>query len=161
MEIPQPLPQHHWLQKLVGLWTVESECHLGPDQPPLTTTGTETVRSMGGLWIIGEGEGAMPGGEMSQSIITLGYDPQSERFVGTFIASVMTHLWPYRGTLDAGERVLTLDSEGPSFSGDGTMSRYQDIIEFLSDDHRTLSSQILNEQGEWIPFMKAHYHRQR
>jgi hypothetical protein len=54
----------------------------------------------------------------------------------------MTHLWPYNGTLDAAGKVLTLDSEGPSFSGDGTMAKYQDIIEFIGDDHRTLSSQI-------------------
>ena len=71
----------------------------------------------------------------------------------------MTHLWPYKGTLDADENVLTLDSEGPSFAGDGTMAKYQDIIEFLNDDLRTLSSQYLGPDGKWVPFMKAHYHR--
>ena len=49
--------------------------------------------------------------------------------------------------------------EGPNFSGYGTMVQYQDIIEFVSDDHRTLSSQMLGADGQWVPFMKAHYRR--
>ena len=159
MQIPEPQKEHRWLQRLVGEWTMQAEMSMGPDQPPMTSSGRETVRSLGGLWTIGEGTGETPGGGTHESIMTLGYDPQTKRFVGTFIASVMTHLWPYNGTLDAAGKVLTLDSEGPSFAGDGTLAKYQDIIEFLSDDHRTLSSQFLGPDGQWVPFMKAHYRR--
>lgn len=159
MQAPEPRKEHQWLQRLVGEWTFEADCQMGPDQPPVKTTGNETVRSLGGLWTIGDGEGEMPGGGAFQSVMTLGFDPQTGRFVGTFIVGVMTHLWPYNGTVDAEGRVLTLDSEGPSCTGDGTMSKYQDIIEFLSDDHRTLSSQFLGPDGQWVPFMKAHYRR--
>jgi hypothetical protein len=157
MDAPTPQKEHHWLQRLVGEWTVEGECSLGPDQPPMKTTGKETVRSFGGLWTIGEGKGE-PG---CDSIMTLGFDPQTKRFVGTFIAAEMTHLWPYNGTLDATGNVLTLDSEGPSIAGDGTMAKWQDSIEFLGEDHRTLSSQYLGPDGKWVPFMKAHYRRKR
>jgi hypothetical protein len=159
METPEPQKEHHWLHKLVGKWTFEGECNMGPDQPPMKSTGTETVRSLGGLWTIGEGSGEMPGGGECTSIMTLGYDPQTKRFVGTFVASVMTRLWIYNGSLDASGKVLTLDTEGPSFADDTKLAKYQDIIEFLSDDHRTLSSQVLGDDGQWHPFMKAHYRR--
>jgi hypothetical protein len=159
MQLPTPQQEHQWLQRLVGEWTVEGECSMGPDQPPAKMTGRETVRSLGGLWTIGEGKGDAPDGSCD-SIMTLGFDPQKKRFVGTFIAAAMTHLWPYVGSLDAAGNVLTLDSEGPSFTGDG-MAKYQDIIEFLSDDHRTLSSQFLGPDGKWVPFMRAHYRRNR
>lgn len=159
MHAPEPQNEHQWLHRLVGEWTFEAECKMEPDQPPANSTGKETVQSLGGLWTVGEGQGEMPGGGTCQSIMTLGFDPQTKRFVGTFIAGVMTHLWPYNGTLDAEEKVLTLDSEGPGFTDDGTMSKYQDIIEFISDDHRTLSSQFLGPDGQWVPFMKAHYRR--
>lgn len=160
MEIPKPTPEHEWLQRLVGEWTFEGECNMGPDQPAMKSTGRESVRSLGGLWTIGEGVGAMPDGTCEcRSIMTLGYNPAQKKFVGTFVASVMTHLWPYVGTLDPAKKVLTLDSEGPSFAGDGTMSKYQDIIEFVDDNHRTLSSQTLGPDGKWVPFMKAHYRR--
>jgi hypothetical protein len=117
------------------------------------------VRSLGGLWTIGEGSGDTPDGGTNHTIMTLGYDPQTKRFVGTFIASMMTHLWPYNGTLDAAGKVLTLDSEGPSFNGDGKMAKYQDIIEFVNDDHRTLTARVLGPDGQWHSMMKAHYRR--
>jgi len=159
MEIPKPGKEHQWLQQLVGEWTFEIECQMGPDQPPMISTGKEVVRSLGGLWTIGEGQNETPDGGISNSIMTLGFDPVSKRFVGTYIASVMTHLWPYNGTLDAAERVLTLDSEGPGFPGDGTIVKYQDMIEIIDENNRTLSSQTVGPDGQWVPFMKAHYRR--
>lgn len=153
------LAEHQWLHQLIGEWTFESECFMGPDQPPMKSSGSEVVRSLGGLWTIGEGVGGGPEGGTWSSVMTLGYDPRIQRFVGTFIASMMTHLWPYNGTLDAARKVLTLDSEGPSFSGDGSMSKYQDIIEIIDADHRTLKSQVPGPNGEWTQFMSATYTR--
>ena len=157
----EPQKEHAWLQKFVGEWTFEGECVMGPGQPPMKSTGTERVRSLGGLWVMGEGQGEMPGGGPMTSIITLGYDPHQQRFVGTFVASVMPNLWAYDGALDAAGKVLTLDTEGPSSSGDGSMAKYQDIIELRSDDHRVLRSQMLGDDGQWREFMTAHYRRAR
>lgn len=155
----KPQKEHAWLQKLVGDWTAEMECVMGPDQPPMKSTGTESVRSIGGLWTLGEGSGEMPDGGKMTSIMTLGYAPQKQRFVGTFIASMMTHMWKYEGTLDKSEKVLTLDTEGPGMKGDGKMMTYQDVITFVSDDHRTLTSRIQGDDGSWTEFMTAHYRR--
>jgi hypothetical protein len=157
----EPQKEHQWLQKLVGDWSFENECIMGPDQPPSKHTGTETVRSIGGLWTIGEGRGPGPDGSEIDTVMTLGYDPQAKRFVGTFIASMMTYLWTYNGSLDAAGKVLTLDAEGPDFSGGPNMVKYQDIIEFVNDDHRTLRSQLLGPDGKWNHFMTAHYRRRK
>lgn len=154
----QPSAEHEWLQKLVGEWTLESECDMGPDQPGMKSSGKESVRSLGGLWIIGEWT-IETDGAVGTNVMTLGYDPRIKRFVGTFIASIMTHLWPYNGTLDDSGKVLTLDSEGPSFAGDGSMARYQDIIEFVDDDHRVLTSRVKEADGGWRKFMTAHHRR--
>jgi hypothetical protein len=157
----EPQAEHKWLQKLVGQWSVEGECSMGPDQPTMKSTGTEMVRSVGGLWTLGEGRGEMPGGGEMTSFMTLGFDPAQKRFVGTFIASAMTHLWVYNGTLDAAGKVLTLDTEGPDFSGGPGMVKYQDIIEFVSDDHRTLKSRLQGPDGKWQNFMTAQYRRKK
>lgn len=158
----KPQTEHQWLQKLIGEWTYETEASMGPDQPPERATGTESVRSLGGLWILAEGQGQMPGcDDTATTIITLGYDPQRQRYVGTFIGSMMTYLWIYDGELDPAQRMLTLDSEGPSMTEEGKMAKYKDIIQFISEDHRMLSSQVQGNDGNWHSFMTAHYRRKQ
>lgn len=156
----EPQNEHRWLQRLVGDWTFEGECDMGPDQPRMKNSGSERVHSVGGIWTVGDGEGPMPDGNVMTSKMTLGFDPKKQKFVGTFIASMMTHLWIYEGSLDAAGKVLVLDAEGPSFVDDGTIMKYQDSIAFISDDHRTLRSQVLMPDGKWHEFMVANYRRQ-
>jgi hypothetical protein len=155
----EPQKQHQWLNKFIGEWTSEAEYSMEPNGEPSKSTGTEVVRSIGGMWIVAEGVGNMPDGCAGKTMMTLGFDPQLDRFVGTFIGSMMTHLWLYNGSLDASQQVLTLDTAGPNFS-QTAIAKYQDIIEFISDDHRVMKSQILMEDGTWNQFMTAHYRRQ-
>jgi hypothetical protein len=157
----EPQKEHQWLQKLVGEWTCESEAIMEPGKPPEKWKATESVRSLGGLWTLGEGTGETPGGGAATTMMTLGYDPQKKRFVGTFIASMMTHLWIYDGALDEAGNVLTLDAEGPDMAGEGKMAKYQDIIEFKSNDHRVLRSRMLGDDGNWREFMIANYWRRK
>jgi hypothetical protein len=81
--------------------------------------------------------------------------------VGTWIGSMMSHLWVYDGALDAAERVLTLDAQGPDMAGTGKMAQYRDVMEVESDDHRVLTSHALGDDGKWHRFMTAHYRRKR
>jgi hypothetical protein len=155
----EPQREHQWLQKLVGEWTFEGEMTMAPGKPPEKFTGTESVRSLGGLWILAEGQSQMPDGNPATMIMTLGYDPQKKRFVGTFIGSMMTHLWLYDGGLDAAEKVLSLNTEGPDMSAEGKMTPFRDVIEFRSDDHRVLRSHMLGDDGKWHEVMTAHYRR--
>ena len=41
------------------------------------------------------------------------------------------------------------------------MVRYQDVIEFKSDDHSALKSRMLGDDGKWYEFMTAHYRRRQ
>jgi Protein of unknown function (DUF1579) len=109
--------------------------------------------------MVAEGVGDLPDGGIGTTMMMLGFDPQIDRFIGTFVGSMMTHLWLYNGSLDATGKVLVLDTEGPNFA-QTAMAKYQDIIEFVSDDHRVMKSQILMEDGKWNHFMTAHYQRQ-
>lgn len=155
----KPQQEHEWLQQFVGDWTIESECVGAPGQPTDTFTGTETVRTLGGLWIVGDGKGGMPGGGTAYMQLTLGFDPKRGRYIGTWVGSMMTHLWSYEGELDESGRVLTLNAEGPSFSAIGKMAQYQDIYEIKDANHRVLTSRVLGEDGKWTQFMTAHYRR--
>jgi hypothetical protein len=155
----EPRKQHEWLQQWVGEWTYESECVTEPGKPPEKFNGSESVRSLGGLWLLCEACGEMPDGEAATMLMTLGYDSRQQRFVGTWVASMMTHLWIYDGSLDAQEKVLTLNTEGPCCASEGKLVKQRDVIEVISPHQRTLTSYLLDENGEWQTFMTSHYRR--
>lgn len=155
----KPSAEHEWLDQLIGDWTYEAECSMGPDKPSMKTGGKESIRSLGGLWIVGEGEGKQPDGSPALSIITLGYNPDTKRYVGTWIGSMMTHMWIYDGVMDEAKKVLTLNAEGPDFTNPGKTAKYQDILEMKSADHRILRSQTKGDDGKWVQFMEANYKR--
>jgi hypothetical protein len=155
----EPQAEHRWLHKLVGEWTSEAEMSMEPGKPQEKCMGSETVRKLGDLWVLCEGRGDMPGGGTANMLMTLGYDPQKRRFVGTWVGSMMTWLWIYDGSLDAAQKVLTLSSDGPDFKVEGKLAKYRDVIEFKSDNHRVLTSHVLGDDGKWNQFMTAHYRR--
>ncbi len=154
----KPQSEHTWLQQFVGEWDVRSQCRMSPDELPQQSGGRMSCRSLGGLWLIAEGEGESPDGEASQSIMTIGYDPQQQRYIGTFVASMMTHLWPYSGVRDANGNRLMLDSEGPRFDGAGR-AKYRDTIEVIDRDHWKFSGEVLMDDGSWQNIMSSDHRR--
>lgn len=155
----EPQAEHQWLQQLVGEWTYETEATMAPGEPPMKMQGAETARTLGGMWVLSEGNWTMPDGNPATVLFTFGYDPARAKYVGSFIGSMMANMWLYEGSLDASQKVLTLDTEGPSFAGDGTLSKYQDIIEIVDANHRVLKSRVQMPDGSWNEFMMARYQR--
>ena len=161
MQAIEPQKEHLWLKQLLGEWTFDSECFMGPDQPPSKFTGTNSNRALGDVWILCEGQGEMPGGGCGKTIMSLGFDHVKKRFVGTFIGSMMTNLWIYDGELDAAQKVLSLNAVGPSFTDPTKMVDYIDAIEVKGPDHHVLTSQLKGDDGKWTCFMTAHYRRKK
>ncbi len=95
------------------------------------------------------------------AIQTLGYDPKAKKYVGTWVDSVMDHMWKYEGTLDPEGKVLTLEAEGPSFTGDGKTAKYRDVYEFKSKDEIATKSEMLGDDGKWVNFMKGTVKRKK
>ena len=147
--MPEPTAEHRWLERFVGTWTMTGHDGVG--------SWVETIRSIGGLWVIAEGEGEMGGCGRHTTVMTIGFDPAKGRFLGTFLGSMMTHLWIYEGVLD-GDR-LVLDTVGPDMSSSGGLKRFQDIIELMPDGSRRLTSLIETDDGTWKTFMEAAYSR--
>lgn len=151
--------EHEWLRQLVGEWTYETEVEMEPGKPPAKFSGTESVRSIGGIWIMAEGRGEMPDGGTASMFLTLGYDGEKKQFVGSWFGSMMTHLWTYTGALDASGKVLTLETTGPNcIAGAGT-ANFKERIELKSPDLRIFSSSMQEADGTWKPLMKCTLHR--
>lgn len=155
MEFARKLKEHSILDRLLGDWVVSSE---GETKHP---DWIETVRSLHGIWFVAEGNGEMPGGGAATTVMTLGYDPNKGKYVGTWIGSMMGYLWVYEGSVDESGNTLTLETVGPDMEAEGRMCNYRETITFLDDDTRTFSSSVEKPDGSWETFMTMAYRRKR
>jgi len=157
----QPLDEHKILYQLIGEWTIEAHAVMTPGEPARKLKGVENVRSLGGVWVIAESKSEMPDGSEASMIMTLGYDPRKKRYVGTWIGTMMNHLWQYDGEMDAAGNMLTLYAEGPDLTFEGEIAKYKDIIEFESPDLRVLTSFVQDPEGAWQRLMTTYYRRRK
>jgi hypothetical protein len=158
LERAAPSAEHAWLQQLVGDWKVRSHASMGPDKPPIEMESTERARSMGGLWVLGESKWEMEGASFT-SLMTLGYDSAEQHYVGTWVDTMQTHLWVYRGTLDEGRKKLTLEAEGPSWEDPSKLAYYRDTLEIVDANHKRMVSAVRNPDGSFTTYMQAEYVR--
>lgn len=148
-----------FLRSLVGNWTYETEIDANADNPASTDRGTETGRSIDDMWFVMQGSDVSSTGTKNNTMLTLGYNHTRKKMVGTFVSTMMDTIWMYEGDFDPSTNSAILFSEGPSFTGDGSIGQYKDIIEMRTSDHRVFTSQFLTADGSWKEFMTMHYHR--
>ncbi len=153
----KPQTEHEWLEQLVGDWSLEHSCQM-PDGGRSTTTGKMICRSLGGMWLICESSGESPGGGSWSSIMTLGFDPAQNQYVGTFIGSMMAYIWPYHGVLDSSGKRLPLLSQGPKFDGSG-IGQFRDTIEIIDAHTWLFMSELESEDGSFMQFMSGKHTR--
>lgn len=153
----KPLPEHEWLNNLVGEWKIVSEMDMGNEVE--LSHGTESVTSMGGLFAYSEGKGTMSNGEEMVYRGALGYDVSFKEFRYVWIANVSSHIWNYKCSLSEDRKTLTMDCEGPHMERDGETANYRDVITIVDENHRTYTSSGQDEEGNWHQFMKSEYSR--
>lgn len=153
----KPQQEHQWLDQLVGPWNFEHDCRM-PDGSKSTAQGRMVCRSLGGMWLICESSGEMPNEGEWTSMMTLGFDPAKSQYVGTFIGSMMSNIWPYHGVLDESGKKLPLYSEGPKFDGSGT-GKYRDTVEVIDANTWLFTSEFQSDDGQWVQFMVGKHTR--
>jgi len=103
---------------------------------------------LGKLWLVNASDMEISGMKM-KSIQMIGYDDKKKKYVGIWVDSLINYMWRYEGTVDKAGKKLTLDAEGPSMTGDGTMNQYQDAFEFKDDDTIIATSSVQAKDGTW------------
>jgi hypothetical protein len=159
-QMPPPAKEHAWLQKFVGNWEAEAEIIMDPAKPPMKSKGTETVRPIGGFWILSEGKSEAMGMKFDH-VLTLGYDPEKKKYIGTWFDSMSSYLWKYEGTVDPTGKILTLETEGPCPKEPGKISKFKEVTEFKSDDRRVFTSSMLGDDGKWTTFVTVDSRRKK
>jgi hypothetical protein len=150
-EVPKPTitKEHEWLKQLEGEWVCDSEAVMAPGQPPVKFKGTETVRSLGGLWYVAEIKGDMLGAQMVGHM-TVGYDADKKKYVGTWVCNMDPEMITYVGTVDG--KTISLECEGKNPTT-GKKCKMKDVIEIKDKDNKVLTSYIQGDDGKWTQFM--------
>jgi hypothetical protein len=144
----EPSKEREWLKQFEGEW------HGDVGEVVWRT------RTLGDLWTVFDIKGTMGGIPMT-AMMTLGYDAQKKKYVGTWADSVFPHLWILEGTVDASGKILPLETEGPNPAGGGKMTKMKDTIELKSKDHFVLTSSMRGDDGKWNDFMTVNYRRKK
>jgi len=158
-KMPPPVKELEWLKQLVGEWDTEGEITMDPAKPPTKNKGTESGRMLGEFWAILENKTSYIGVPFT-GILTLGYDTQRKKYVGTWVDSMSGHLWIYEGSVDAAGKLLTLDTEGPSQEGPGKTSKYRETMEIKDKDHKVFASSV-EKDGKWVTPLTVKYQRKK
>jgi len=151
---------HEWLKALVGEWTTTWRLYMQPDQPPVESAGTDSVRAVGDYWVVAEARSTMMG-VVFNGIMSLGYDDEREGFHGTWIDSFGGRLWVYRGTLNDAGDTLMLETEGPSPADPGAIVRYREAMRVTGPDSRTFTSTYEGEHDTWVKLVEVEFQRKK
>jgi hypothetical protein len=154
---PRPGPEHEVLKQAEGVWNCTSEMRATPDSPPTTSKGVATcTMGCGGLWLIEDFKGD-PSGQPFHGHGITGYDSLRKKFVGDWVDGMMTHLFHFEGTYDAGKKTLTLWTESPDASG--KLEKWRAVTEFQDRDTRLWSAYFTAPDGREFVSLKITYKR--
>ena len=158
-EMPGPVKEHQLLQKFVGEWESEGEAFMAPGQPPTKLKGVESSRLIGGFWFVAQIKSTVADFPYEQ-ILTIGYDPAKKKYIGTVVDSMTSHIWQFEGTFDVTGNILTWETEGPVPSPQ-TPSKFREVTELKSLDHKVFTSSILGPDGSWNTIMAINIRRKK
>jgi hypothetical protein len=137
-EFPKPGKEHALLKSLTGEWIVSGKFFMDPSQPPMEIKGMETGKmELGGFWLLSEFKSEMFGAPF-EGRSTMGYSPAKKKYVGTWVDSMVPHLFVTEGEADAAGKVITMVGDGLD-PATGKSSKERWVIEVKSDELHTMT----------------------
>ena len=152
---PIPTAEHRRLLKKVGEWAVQCTYFWGAQ--PMTVTGSDRLEALGGFWTVGHFK-CDTGPVTIHGLSTSGYDPEKERFVGTWQDSTNPFHYYFEGGFD--ETGKRLEMEGDNIDPlSGNLVKYRSVETFHDDDNRMLELYVENTTGEEMQVLEYEYKR--
>jgi hypothetical protein len=157
---PEVTKEHKILKRDVGVWEAEMKMWSGgPDSEPMVAKGMERNRMLGEIWLITSFEGELGGQKFIGHGMT-GYNPAKEKFVGTWIDNMETHINHMEGTYDEKADELTMIMTGidPATKKE---TKAKTVTRFPDRNTRvfTMFMAVPGEDDGWVKSMEINYKR--
>lgn len=111
-QMPKPGKEHELLKQFVGEWDAECSFAGDPNGAPMVMKGTQSSKmGLGGFWLLSEFKGEMFG-QPFEGRSTMTFSLLKKKYVGTWIDSMMPHIFASEGEVDAAGKVFSMVAEG-------------------------------------------------
>ena len=156
MQPAAPGPEHALLAKQAGTWKATQKLMMDPTKPPQVSAATEVCTLIcNGLFLRSDYHMKDAQGEMHGSGL-LGYDTAKKKYVGVWVDTYGTAIYPYEGTCAGDKCTYTLDTTDPS----GKPVTLTMVYEIVDDDHRKFAMMMPGADGKPMTTMEIDYTRQ-
>jgi hypothetical protein len=156
-----PTREHQAMAREVGVWEGESSLWTAPDAEPVTSKGVETVKMIGGFWLVSDYEGEMMGQPFRGRSQTT-YDPLKKKYVATWIDSMAPILYTMEGDYDVATHTLTMMMAGVD-PMTAKPTQWKVVTRFESNDAKTFEmyQPVEGQEGKWWKSFETKYKRRK
>ena len=157
MQAIKPGLHHKLLERKVGTWDATLRI-AGIDWAAPSTAVYTAELDHGGLWLIGDYRGLFNGQPFTGHEVQ-GFDSMKDRFVSTWVDSMMDHIMNFEGTYD--EKTQTLAMFTDSFDMEGKPIKERHDTKFVDADNWVFTMNQLGPDGAYKPTMTITYTRKK
>lgn len=155
MGLPNPGPEHAWLQQQCGSWDATVKTYTGEAEPSVSH-GTMVLRPLGDFWTLGEFTGDFMGKPFQGRLIQ-GYSQDKHKYVGVWVDSESVEPLINEGSYDAAKKTLTM--RGPCKNMSGNMSTMTDVTTYPDADTMRSRMSMPDASGKDSVVMEIEYKR--
>ena len=148
----KPNEEHSRLMSTVGVWDAEISM-MSPDGKT-STTGVEKVEKLGELWTVSNFEYEFMGVPV-QGHGTMGYDPSSEKYIGTWVESGSPYISTMEGEYDEEKKAIVYKMQGKDPAGND--AEYKILTATQDDTHRSFELHAKVGEDEFLKVLEIKY----
>jgi len=146
---PVPSEEHKIVMKDVGEWTIEGKLLL--PQGFQEFKGEEKVTAIGQFWTVSHHSSDIMGGLQGSS--TIGFDPISGKFVGTWVDSFQPAVTHMKGSYDKSTKTMTYDTTGIGMDGKPMPGKI--IVQYKTENSHTFTMMHQDPTGQSDEMVKT------
>jgi hypothetical protein len=158
-DMPKPGPEHKVLEKDVGVWDGTIKMIDPQSGKAIEMKCVETTTMMtGGFWSIGTFKSEFAGQPFEGTGVT-GYDPNKNKYVGSWADSISPQLAVSEGTFDEKDKIMTLTA---TITGhDGKPIQMQTVTKQIDSNTRHFTKSMKGEVtgGKMVQMFEIYYKR--
>ena len=148
-EMPTPSEEHEIVMRDVGEWTVKGKMMM--PQGMQDFTAEEKVVAVGKFWTVSHYSSDIFGGLQGSS--TMGFDPKSKKFVGTWVDSFQPAPTKMEGSYDKETKTMTYATMGTGMDGKPMPGKI--VVQYKDENSHTFTMMHKDPTGQSDEMVKT------